>query len=131
MAIGDAARWIIAGGQSGPSGSVPHVFVKPTAPALDTNLVITTTKRVYDIALRSATEAHHSRISFAYPDEDAAARAAIAQRAVDGVLAGMPLVGPDQADTKYQLSGEAAIVPSAVFNDGVRTYISWKALPLE
>jgi type IV secretion system protein VirB9 len=131
MAIGDATRWVIAGGQSGPSGTVPHVFVKPAQANLDTNLVITTTKRVYDVALHSAADAKHSRISFAYADEDAAARAQIAQRAVDTVLAGTPLVAPEQADAKYNVSGESEIAPQRVFNDGVRTYIQWKTLPYE
>ncbi len=134
MAIGDAQRWIIAGGQSGPSGSTPHVFVKPTATGLDTNLVITTTKRVYDIALRSADDAKHSRISFFYADEDAAAKALIADRqraAIETVLAGTPQVAEAQADTKYKISGEPALAPDKVFNDGTRTYIEWKTLPGE
>jgi type IV secretion system protein VirB9 len=131
MAIGDAAHWVIAGGQSGPSGTTPHVFVKPAQSALETNIVITTTKRVYDVTLRSAAQTQHSRISFMYVDEDAAARALIAQRAVDGVLAGTPLVAADAADAKYALTGDAALVPQRVFNDGVRTYIAWKTLPGE
>lgn len=134
MAIGDSTRWVIAGGQSGPSGTVPHVFVKPTQPNLDTNLVITTTKRVYDVALRSAVDAKWSRISFFYADEDAAAKAAIAERqraAIESVLAGTPLVAPEQADAKYATSGDSGLLPDKVFNDGLRTFIVWKTLPSE
>ncbi len=134
MAIGDATHWVIAGGQSGPSGTTPHVFVKPTQSALETNLVITTTKRVYDIMLRAADDAKISRLSFFYADDDAAAKAVIADRqraAIDAVLAGTPLVAPDQADAKYKLSGEAALLPDKVYNDGVRTFIQWKALPAD
>jgi P-type conjugative transfer protein TrbG len=134
MAIGDSARWVIAGGQSGPSGTTPHIFVKPTQPGLDTNLVITTTKRVYDVVLRSAVDAKYSRISFFYADLDAAAKAAIAQQvraAVEGALSGTPLVSADRADSKYKVTGEPVILPDKVFNDGARTYIQWKALPVE
>jgi P-type conjugative transfer protein TrbG len=134
MAIGDSTLWVIAGGQSGPSGTTPHVFVKPMQTALDTNLVITTTKRVYDVALRSADDAKRSRISFFYFDEDAAAKAATAQHerlTVESVLAGTPLVGADKADAKYKVDGDAALTPDKVFNDGVRTFIEWKVLPSE
>jgi P-type conjugative transfer protein TrbG len=134
MAIGDSTRWVIAGGQSGPGGNTPHVFVKPTQPDLDTNLVITTTKRVYDVALRSANDAKYPRLRFFYADDDAASKAAIAEHersAIEGVLAGTPLVGADQADAKYKIGGEASLAPDKVFNDGVRTFIEWKALPAE
>jgi type IV secretion system protein VirB9 len=134
MAIGDSAQWVIAGGQSGPGGTTPHVFVKPTQPGLETNLVITTTKRVYDVALRSSNDAQHSRISFFYADEDAIAKAAIAQHerlAIESVLGGTPLVGADRADAKYKLAGEPQLIPDKVFNDGVRTFIQWKSRPGE
>jgi type IV secretion system protein VirB9 len=134
MAIGDSTLWVIAGGQSGPSGSTPHVFVKPMQSDLDTNLVITTTKRTYDVALRSGDDAKHSRMSFFYLDEDAAAKAAIAQHerlAIESVLAGTPQVAADKADAKYKLDGEPALLPDKVFNDGVRTFIQWKTLPNE
>jgi P-type conjugative transfer protein TrbG len=134
MAIGDAPRWVIAGGRSGPNGSTPHVFVKPTLPDLETNLLVTTTKRTYDVTLRSANDANHPTISFFYADEDAAAKSAVAdheRQAIDGVLAGNPLVGADKADTKYKLTGEGSLLPEKVFNDGVRTFVVWKALPVE
>jgi type IV secretion system protein VirB9 len=134
MAIGDASRWIIASGRSGPGGTTPHLFVKPTQANLETNIVITTTKRVYNVDLRSAKEAPHPSISFFYPDEDAAAKALAGDQqrlAIQAVLAGTPLVGADRADTKYKVTGDAALLPDKVFNDGVRTYITWKSLPVQ
>jgi type IV secretion system protein VirB9 len=134
MAIGDAQRWVIAGGRSGPNGSTPHVFVKPTQPDLETNLLVTTTKRTYDVTLRSANDANHPTISFFYADDDAAAKSAAAdhdRQTIDNVLAGNPLVGPDKADAKYKVTGDGALTPDRVFSDGVRTFIVWKALPAE
>ncbi len=134
LAIGDSTHWVIAGGKSGVGGTTPHVFVKPTQAHLDTNLLITTTRRTYDITLRSATSAPHSHISFAYVDEAAAEKAAIAEherQAIQNVLNGTPLVSSDRADSRYKISGEQTLLPEKVFNDGVRTYIQWKALPAE
>lgn len=133
VAIGDGSRWIIASGKSGSSNPIPHVFVKPKEADLDTNLVITTTKRVYDITLHSAANANHPHISFLYADDDAAAKAAEAERqrqAIAAVLAGTPQVGMAQTDAKYKLTGPAVLLPDKVYNDGVRTFIEWKsALP--
>ena len=134
VAIGDASRWVIASGKSGPGGMTPHVFVKPTQSNLETNLLITTTKRAYDVTLRSANDSQHPHISFFYVDEEAAAKAAAADRerqAIDGVLAGTPLVGADKADAKYKVTGDATLAPEKVFNDGSRTFVQWKALPTE
>jgi hypothetical protein len=108
--------------------------VKPTLLDLETNLVITTTKRVYDVTLRSAPSAQHPHISFFYPDEDAAARAAAAEHeraALDAVLAGTPQIAVDRADTKYKVTGDTGLLPDKVFNDGARTFVQWKMLPAE
>jgi type IV secretion system protein VirB9 len=133
VAIGDGSRWIIASGKSGANNPTPHVFVKAKEADLDTNLVITTTKRVYDITLHSAGNANHPHISFFYADDDAAAKAAQAEherQAIAAVLAGTPQVGADQVDARYKLSGPAALLPEKVYNDGARTFIQWKsALP--
>jgi P-type conjugative transfer protein TrbG len=131
MAIGDATHWVIAGGRSGPNGATPHVFVKPTQANLETNLLVTTTKRTYDVDLRSSKDANHPILSFFYTDEDAAAKAAADRAAVDSVLAGNPLVGPDKADAKYKVTRDAALTPDKVFNDGVRTFIVWKTVPVD
>jgi P-type conjugative transfer protein TrbG len=134
MAIGDAARWIIAGGKSGVNGTTPHIFVKPTQIDLETNLVITTTKRVYDVTLRSAVSAQHPHISFFYPDEDAAAKSAAAEHernAINAVLAGTPQLPVERADSKYKVTGDSGLLPDKVFNDGARTFVQWKMLPAE
>ena len=76
LAIGDSVRWVIASAQSGPGGAIPHVLVKPTQTGLVTNLVITTSKRVYYIRLISGSSASTPRISFSYPEEAVADEAA-------------------------------------------------------
>jgi len=130
MAIGDSTHWVIAGGRSGPNGNVPHVFVKPTQAELETNLLVTTSKHTYNIGLRSANDANHPTLTFSFADEDAA-NADHDRQVADAVLAGNPLVGLDRADTKYKVTGDAALLPDKVFNDGVRTFIEWKTLPVD
>ena len=134
LAIGDSARWVIAAAQSGPSGSIPHVFIKPTESDLQTNLLITTTKRVYYLRLTAnGSTVEPSRISYSYPDEEAAAQAARDAKATiaDVVVPELPLLPPDQLDYNYRIQGAKEIQPTKVYNDGVHSYIQYNALPTD
>jgi type IV secretion system protein VirB9 len=134
IAIGDSLRWVIAPAQSGPGGSTPHVFVKPTDVNLATNLVITTTKRVYYIRLKSDTAALAPRISYSYPEEEAAAiaaREAIERASIEDKATELPLLPPDQLDYNYRIQGPKQILPQKVYNDGVHSFIEYTALPTD
>jgi type IV secretion system protein VirB9 len=136
LAIGDSTRWVVATGQTGPAGSTPLVFVKPTVVGLQTNLVVTTTRRTYFLNLSSSANSTSSRISFSYPDEAAARQAAreaqadadAKERALDQASQ-LPLLPASQLDYNYAISGEKTIMPQKVFNDGVHTYIEFATLP--
>lgn len=133
IAVGDSVRWVIASAQSGPSGSTPHIFLKPTRNNLVTNLVVTTTKRVYYVHLNSASYAPNPRLSFSYPDEEAAAeaeRAKVAQQAQTDASE-LPLLPLDQLDFKYKIVGAPEIMPARVYNDGVHTFIEFATLPTD
>jgi type IV secretion system protein TrbG len=135
IATGDSARWVIASAQSGPNGDTPHVLVKPTQAGLRTNLVITTTKRTYYIQLASADETLYPRIGFYYPEEAAAQAAAAqaAQRAKEAdEMTRLPLLPPNELDVQYNVTGDASLMPTRVFNDKVHTYIEYEpALPVD
>ena len=130
LAIGDSVRWIVASAQSGPNGTTPHVFVKPTQLDLDTNLVITTTRRVYYLRLISSPSITNPRIGFYYPEDEAlasaAAAAARAQKSSE-----LPLLPASQLDYNYKIQGEKSLLPQRVYNDGVHTFIEYAALPMD
>ncbi len=132
LGIGDSARWVIAAAQSGPNGATPHVLVKPVALDLSTNLIVTTTKRVYYLRLESQQQVLNPRISFSYPEEaevENAARAAEAKRKAEEAAAELPLLPPDQLDSAYRIDGDRSFRPQKVFNDGVHTYLDFDVLP--
>jgi type IV secretion system protein TrbG len=54
VAAGDTVRWIVGDTTSG-SGAAKrtHILIKPSAPGLKTNLVISTDRRIYHLALES------------------------------------------------------------------------------
>jgi len=68
VSAGDTIRWIVGDTLSGQGASEQvHVLVKPTAPNLTTNLVITTTKRTYYLELHSYRDTYMAAVSWRYP----------------------------------------------------------------
>ena len=67
-AAGDTVRWQIGESQSGAGASSrTHVLIKPLQAGLETNLVLTTSQRVYLLTLRSgAADAFNAAIAWDY-----------------------------------------------------------------
>ncbi len=139
VALGDAIRWHAEKMESGPEQArIPHVVVKPTDGGLATNLVISTTRRVYHLALLSkenAGPATARRARFYYPHEMVArwksARArARAERAADDrevVATDLP-VRPEDLNFRYEVKGDRTTWrPTQVFDDGTRVYLRMPA----
>jgi type IV secretion system protein VirB9 len=128
VASGDTVRWIIGDTSSG-SGSARqvHVLVKPIAPGLTTNLVITTDRRTYHLALTSAGGSAMAALSWRYPRDEllAVRREQAAAEAVAPVASGIPL---EALNFSYAITGERpAWRPLRAFDDGRRTYIEFPA----
>ncbi|WP_287103971.1 TrbG/VirB9 family P-type conjugative transfer protein [Brevundimonas sp.] len=126
-AAGDTVRWQIGESQSGAGPTArTHVLVKPLQAGLETNLILTTSHRVYLLALKSGdAEAFNAAVRWDYGLDLAAldAFAASGTPAVD-VAAATPQ-GP--LDARYRIDSRGrrpAWAPTAVFNDGVRTFIT-------
>ncbi len=127
-AAGDTIRWQIGEVASGTGAARrTHVLLKPLERGLETNLVLTTNRRVYLLDLKSgAADAFNAAIAW---DEPSAAGTG----PVEGeVLRGAdPLVTPQgPLDARYRiepLGRRARWTPSSVFNDGQRTFIAFDA----
>jgi P-type conjugative transfer protein TrbG len=125
--FGDTVRWISAPATTGTSASkVPHVIVKPTETGLETNLIITTTKRTYLITLKSANDNYTSRVGFFYPTElvqtwnDTTTKPDDPSKVDD-----MPMVTTDQLSFDYDVDGDKDVpwYPVRVFSDQSHVYI--------
>lgn len=135
VALGDASRWHAEKMESGPAEArVPHVVVKPTEPKLATNLVISTTRRVYHVGLVSKEDAaagYARRARFYYPNDlvarwtsqQAPARAALEADRREVVGTGAALT-PEQLNFRYEVRGDRTTWrPTQVFDDGTRVYL--------
>jgi len=124
VASGDTARWVIGDTTSGTGADKrAHVLVKPVAAGLVTNLIITTDRRTYHLALTSGSGAAISMLSWTYPQDALLAlkRSTEAAAAAAPVAAGLEV---DQLHFGYAISGDRpAWRPLRAFDDGRQTYI--------
>lgn len=109
---------------------VQHLILKPLDVGLQTNLVITTSRRTYHIRLSSHRTEFMPQVSFTYP-EDALAKwdAVRAREKKERQERTIPETGEYLGDLnfKYEVSGTAPWKPVRVFNDGVKTVIQMPA----
>lgn len=128
VASGDTVRWVIGDTTSGSGGEKrTHVLVKPFSAGLATNLVITTDRRSYHIALTSVPTTAMAALSWTYPQDALIAlkRAAAAAEAVAPVAAGIDV---EQLHFNYDVSGDRpAWRPLRAFDDGRQTFIEFPA----
>ena len=127
-AAGDTVRWQIGESQSGAGASArTHVLIKPLQAGLETNLVLTTSQRVYLLTLRSGdADAFNAAIAWDYGF-------AAPGHAVADPLSGLPPVDVQAAtpqgpiDARYRIEARGRSprwAPTAAFNDGARTFIT-------
>lgn len=119
ISAGDTVRWIVGDTESGTGDSRRvHIMVKPTRPAIETNLVLNTDRRTYLIELRSREKAYMPSVTWFYP-EDRAARA----RTVPTT----PFI-PDSTQRRYRYTIQGDNPPwrpISAYDDGRKVYIEF------
>jgi len=128
IAAGDTVRWVIGDTSSG-SGAEKrtHVLVKPFTSGLATNVVITTDRRTYHLALTSTGHTAMAALSWTYPQDELIALKAAAEQAIAAqpVASGLAV---DQLHFDYAISGDRpAWRPLRAFDDGRQTFIEFPA----
>lgn len=132
-AAGDTVRWQIGETTSG-SGAAQrtHVLVKPREAGLETNLLLTTSERVYMLLLRSGSgEGFNAAVAWRYP----ASAAPPVPTPKPTNLSTIDHLYPERLDGGYRIEPRTGLggrrprwTPVSAFNDGARTFI---ALPPE
>jgi type IV secretion system protein VirB9 len=126
VAAGDTARWVIGDTTSGAgTAKRTHILVKPIGPGLRTNLVITTDRRVYLLAVESMSGQGMAAISWTYPNDELIAlkAAEAAARAAAPVAGGIAV---DRLNFNYRIEGDhAPWAPVRAFDDGTQTFIEF------
>lgn len=128
-AAGDTVRWQIGETVSGEGEAQrAHVMIKPLTLGLETNLALTTNRRLYLLQLRSGPPAAFNT-SIAW--DVGAALDAAGPEPVAAASAPTAAVGPPALlDARFAIRPKGkrpAWTPAAVMTDGVRTYLSLPA----
>lgn len=128
VASGDTVRWAIGDTTSG-SGAEKrtHVLVKPFSAGLATNLVITTDRRSYHIALTATPKTAMAALSWTYPQDALIAL----RRATAGAEAAAPVatgIEVERLHFNYAVSGDRpSWRPLRALDDGRQTFIEFPA----
>ena len=128
VAAGDTVRWIVGDTTSGSGANRrTHILVKPSAPGLKTNLVISTDRRVYHLALESTDRTAMAALSWNYPQDELMA----IERTVSDTEAARPVaegLALDRLNFNYRISGDdPEWRPLRAFDDGRQTFIAFPA----
>lgn len=124
-AAGNTVRWQIGEVASGTGAARrTHVLLKPLERGLETNLVLTTDRRVYLLDLKSgAADAFNAAVAW----DDAGQAGKVAEPETPARVD--PVATPQgPLDARYRiepLGRRARWTPTSVFNDGRRTFIAF------
>jgi type IV secretion system protein VirB9 len=124
VSAGDTVRWVVGDTTSGEGkDTIAHILVKPIAPDLTTNLVITTDRRTYHLELHATDKTYMASVSWTYPP---AALTAL-KREPETSWATTVDTGPDPASLRfrYKIEGDAPWKPQRVFDDGTKVFIQF------
>jgi type IV secretion system protein TrbG len=103
------------------------MVIKPLAPGLSTNMIVTTDRRVYHIALASTARTAMAAVSWTYPQDSLLAieRAADATR---GAVETQTAIDPVRLEFGYTIRGDKPVWrPLRAFDDGRQVYIEFPA----
>jgi type IV secretion system protein TrbG len=125
IAVGDSVRWLIAPASSGAADRLtPHLLIKPIDVGLQTNLVVTTNRRTYEMLLASRASDPLLRVGFTYPQSIRQTFEAVRlQGRRARAREAFSKTRPEKMDFAYRISGDRHLQPLRVFNDGTRTYV--------
>jgi type IV secretion system protein TrbG len=123
---GDTEGWIKAQFTSGSgTASRTHIVVKPRDEGIETNLIVPTTKRVYQLDLRAKADWYMPAVRWFYPDEDAATvvKKEVAEQARQDSSEALA-VSPEHLNFRYKIKGrDVPWKPAQVFDDGTKVYL--------
>lgn len=134
---GNTEAFLIDQTRGGKDGS-SLVYIKPLFEDLDTNIVITTDKRVYFFYVKTSKTIFNSMVRFQYPYEreivayvneialNKINNPAPAEVKKNETLPNISMIGNEKIDLKYNIKSNNAIAPDLVYNNGLKTYVRLK-----
>jgi type IV secretion system protein VirB9 len=109
IALGDSSAWQVA-----PSRRGDRIFIKPLQYGITTNMTVVTGTRTYlfELVPSSGSGSDAQIVRFVYPEPTPVSTPPDEQRVDQGL---------------YKLTGTRELFPSAISEDGIRTFMQWDA----
>lgn len=126
LKVADTVRWGVSPMVSGEGGNaITHVTVKPSDSGLDTNMVIATDRRTYNIKLVSRQNNWMPTINFDYPEtiNDAIESLYAKQAAATELKTLGDGLNINNLSFNYHIEGKAPFTPVRVYNNSVKTIL--------
>lgn len=140
VSAGDTENWILGDTLSGEGDTEQvHILVKPIKSGLTTNLIITTSERVYHAELTSYRETYMAAVSWRYPRQGLLSLSkSIVTKTRGNSNVGSKITGAshvtqaglsvDALKFRYEIDGDAPHWrPLRAFDDGRKVYIQFPA----
>ena len=134
ISLGDTANWALKAMTVGDNtNNAKLIVIKPKADNLATNLLITTDKRIYNIALLTSDKDYVRQAVFYYPDETDESITAATNQALQAqdqqsqsVIASNTNINLNNVNFNYTISGDSPTwTPLRAFDDGTHTIIQF------
>ena len=130
---GDTVRWMVDKAVSGNGADRQwHVYLKPLRGSIETNIIINTDRRSYQLFAKTDGVGYNPMVAWVYPQDQLAQVNKELQRNTNAQR-NMPNragVTPESLDFNYDIanvSGAENWTPVAVYNDGQKTYLKMPA----
>ena len=119
LAGGDTENWQIDEAKGGAKNAT-FVFIKPLEEDLNTNIIITTNKRLYNIKVNSTLNEYNSLVKWNYPET--AEMIKFSENSIQTTA-----VTADRINMDYSISNKTYyFAPDKIFDDGSKTYFKMK-----
>ena len=121
---GDTTRWVIDKSSSGAANSQEeHLYIKPVKRGLSTNIVVTTSRRTYQLNVISGSQ-YNPMVSWIFPDEE---HNMLLRNLEERQEENFMVVNAMKLHFDYKISNKSySWSPQQVFDDGQKTYLQMK-----
>ena len=125
IAGGDTTRWMI---DKSMVANVQHIYIKPTAKDITTNVIVNTNLHSYRLEV-SSTDHYDPLVTFRFHDTPKVKSVldSGSQSSLAAIRAGKRVDGKNyDYRIKAKSTADVSLMPSEIFDDGTKTYIKMK-----
>jgi len=123
---GDTTRWTLTATRAGTApNEITVLIVKPLEAELETNMTITTNRRIYTVILKSSEHTYMPLVGWVYPEDEARAQQDELARKIEIEAQAEEIrVPPESLNFNCSVSGSTVPWrPIRVYDDGAKTYL--------